>query len=166
MSVISPQTSFRRFRAMQTGVQIKIAVPGELSGLAYLFDGYRQFYGMESDLAGAQVFLSERMRRGDSVILVAKEQEGLSVGFVQLYPMFSSVRMAPIFILNDLYVDQDWRGRGIGEQLMEAARRHAVQSGNIALELATEKTNERAQRLYEKLGYSRDRTFYHYALDL
>ena len=166
MSVISPQTLFRRFRAMQTGVQIKIAEPAELSGLASLFDGYRQFYGMESDLAGAQAFLSERMRRGDSVILVAKEQEGLSVGFVQLYPAFSSVRMAPIFILNDLYVDQDWRGRGIGERLMEAARRHAVQSGNIALELATEKTNERAQRLYEKLGYSRDRTFYHYALDL
>ena len=151
---------------MQTDIQIQIATPRELSGLVRLFDGYRQFYGMEPDLTGAQAFLTERMHRGDSVILVAKEKEGLPVGFVQLYPAFSSVRIAPIFILNDLYVDQDRRGRGIGERLMEAARSHAVQSGCIALELATEKINERAQRLYEKLGYARDDTFYHYALDL
>ena len=166
MGVTSPQTLFRQFRAMQTGIQVGIATLRELSGLTRLFDGYRQFYGMEPDLAGAQDFLAERMHRGDSVLLVAKEREGLPVGFVQLYPAFSSVRMGSILILNDLYVDQDRRGRGIGEQLMEAARRHAMQSGCIALELATEKTNERAQRLYEKLGYSRDHTFYYYALDL
>lgn len=151
---------------MQRDISIEVAIPDELSGLVRLFDAYRQFYGMESDLGGSREFLSERLFRGDSVILVAKGRDGLSVGFVQLYPAFSSVRMGPIYILNDLYVDQDWRGQGIGEQLMDAARSHAMRSGCIALELATEKTNYRAQRLYERLGYSRDQVFCHYALTL
>ncbi len=151
---------------MQARIQIQIATPDDLSGIVRLFDGYRQFYGMDSDPAEARAFLTERMQCRESVILVATAKDGGSVGFVQLYPAFSSVRMGRILILNDLYVALDWRGRGIGEQLMEAAREHAVQSGCIALELATEKTNERAQRLYEKLGYSRDDTFAHYALDL
>ena len=74
--------------------------------------------------------------------------------------------MGPIWILNDLYVQREWRGRGVGQRLMEESSILAVQYGCIALELATEKTNTSAKRLYENLGYALDEVFDHYELAL
>ncbi|MYJ57026.1 MAG: GNAT family N-acetyltransferase, partial [Rhodothermaceae bacterium] len=130
-------------------MRIQRATFSELSGLSKLFDGYRRFYRMKSDISGAREFLAARLRHKDSIILVAWVGDESIVGFVQLYPAFSSVRMGPIWILNDLYVQRDWRGQGVGQRLMEEARVRAVQNGCIALELATEKTNTHAKRLYE-----------------
>jgi len=151
---------------MKADIQIERATFGELPQLSELFDGYRRFYRMKSDISGAREFLAARLRHKDSIILVAWVGDESLAGFVQLYPLFSSVRMGAIWILNDLYVQRDWRGQGVGQRLMEVARILAVQNGCIALELATEKTNTRAKRLYEKLGYTLDETFDHYELAL
>ncbi len=160
-----PQTSIRPFRAMQVKITIQTATLQDLPGLVHLFDGYRQFYRKSSDLEGAHRFLSERFQHQDSVIFVAKTDD-LLVGFVQLYPSFSSVRMSPIWILNDLYVQPDRRGQGIGKRLMEEAGRHAAYTGYSVIELATENTNTHAQQLYEKLGYSKITDWTYYALNL
>ncbi|MYH07896.1 MAG: GNAT family N-acetyltransferase [Rhodothermaceae bacterium] len=151
---------------MEADIHIGRATSGELPHLAQLFDGYRRFYRMKSDISGAREFLAARLRHKDSIILVAWVGDESLAGFVQLYPSFSSVRMGPIWILNDLYVQRDWRGLGVGQKLMDEARILAVKNGCIALELATEKTNTHAKRLYEKLGYSLDETFDHYELAL
>ena len=151
---------------MKADIHIERATFGELPRLAQLFDGYRRFYRMKSDISHAREFLTARLRHKDSIILVAWVGDESLTGFVQLYPSFSSVRMGPIWILNDLYVEREWRGQGVGQRLMEEARILAVQNGCIALELATEKTNTHAKRLYEKLGYSLDETFDHYELAL
>src|SRR5262249_53998341 len=81
--------------------------------VAPLFDDYRQFYGQPPDPDGARRFLAERLGRGESVIL-AVVGGGRALGFTQLYPSFSSVSMKPIWILNDLYVAEDARRRGVG----------------------------------------------------
>jgi hypothetical protein len=77
-----------------------------LDVLTGLFDSYRQFYGQEPDLPGARRFLEARLRCRDSVVFLAFRDDATrtSVGFVQLYPSFSSVSMKPIWILNDLFV--------------------------------------------------------------
>ncbi|WP_317038873.1 GNAT family N-acetyltransferase [Chryseobacterium aquaticum] len=64
----------------------------DLSQLAELFDQYRVFYQKESDILSAENFLKERIEKEDSEIYVA-ESEGILVGFVQLYSLFSSTRM-------------------------------------------------------------------------
>lgn len=136
-----------------------------LEPLARLFDDYRIWYGQPSDLKGAEGFLRDRLQASESVIYGAFEADDL-VAFTQLYPSFSSVSMGGVWILNDLYVSDGQRGGGIGRGLMEAAREHARSTGTIRLELATAHTNERAQRLYEGLGYVMDRDFRHYSLSL
>lgn len=138
-----------------------------LDALATLFDGYRQFYRKPSDLEAARAFLTERMERNESVLFAASlpESDAL-VGFTQLYPFFSSVRMRRLWILNDLFVAEEARQRGVARALMEAARAFASSTGAASLELATEITNTSAQALYEDLGYARDDAFYHYALTL
>jgi GNAT superfamily N-acetyltransferase len=58
------------------------------------------------------------------VILTATDK-GSMVGFAQLYPSFSSVLMKRIWILNDLFVEKDFRREGVAKLLMDAAERYA-----------------------------------------
>ena len=88
------------------------------------------------------------------------------LGLVQLYPSFSSVRLRRLWILNDLYVVPEARKEGVGRALMERARRLAVETNAVALQLETAKTNASARRLYESLGYVRDDIYDVYELSV
>ena len=81
------------------------------------------FYRKESNLEGAKGFLSERILKKESVIFVALLEEKL-VGFTQLYPLFSSTNMMPIWLLNDLFVAKEHRGKQISKGLIKAAQEH------------------------------------------
>lgn len=151
--------------AMNTTVTVRQATVQDLPTLALLFDGYRRFYERESDAAGAHAFLRDRFLHAESVIFLAFDGE-TPVGFTQLYPSFSSVSMARIFILNDLFVREHARRKGAAGALIEAAAAFAKTVGAVRLTLSTAETNVVAQALYESLGWRRDEQFrvYHLAL--
>jgi len=133
-------------------VHVRRATADDLDHLVPLFDGYRRFYEQASDPDAARDFLKARLDGGDSVILLA-EHDGEAIGFAQLYPLFSSVRMARIWILNDLFVDAGHRQRGAGRALLEAAQAFGEADGAAALQLETQRTNSLAQSLYTRLGW-------------
>jgi GNAT superfamily N-acetyltransferase len=146
-------------------VNIRQATADDVTRLAPLFDSYRQFYERPSDLALSREFLTQRLEREESVIFLA-EENGETLGFVQLYPLFSSTSPRPgrLWLLNDLFVVPAARGGGVGRNLMNRARQLAEETGACGLELATARTNHRAQTLYESLGYRRDDDFFRYEL--
>ena len=125
--------------------------------IAPLFNEYRQFYGCKDDVEAGELFIRTRLHEGSSVIFFARSPQGLGLGFVQLYPSFSSLNLAPIFILNDVFVTQHARCVGLGRALVQGAR---------YLVLETQKENLRAQGLYEALGFVRDQQFVTYELEL
>lgn len=139
----------------------------DLDVLAPLFDAYRVFYNKPFDSATARAFLRERLSNDESVIFVARRNaDNQALGFVQLYPCFSSVSARRLWILNDLYVDAGARRLGVARALMEAARQHAVETGAVRLTLSTAIGNTQAQALYESLGYVRGTGMFDYALEL
>ncbi|PZU92608.1 MAG: GNAT family N-acetyltransferase [Leptolyngbya sp.] len=146
-------------------MEIVVANLTHLENLTTLFDGYRVFYQQPSGLAGARQFVQARLEKGDSTILVAQAGNELA-GFTQLYPSFSSVAMKPLWILNDLFVAEIYRGQGIARGLIEAAETFARDGGAIRVVLETQVTNTSAQALYEGRGYVKDMEFYHYSLSL
>ena len=148
-----------------SSIIIRQAVLADLDAVAILFDGYRQFYGQASDEAATKTFLRARFEHGQSVVLLA-ESQGQAVGFTQLYPSFSSVSMARVFVLNDLFVAPTARRMGVGEALLAAAADHARQLGAVRLSLNTDVQNLPAQALYESMGWARDQKFYAYHLSL
>ncbi len=133
----------------------------DLDALVPLFDGYRRFYEQPSDVAGARAFLGERIKRNESVIFLAVA-DGTIVGFTQLYPLFFSVSMERLWLLNDLFVAADARKTGAGRALLARAERHARETGAKGLTLTTGNANLTAQRLYESCGWTRDTEFIHY----
>jgi GNAT superfamily N-acetyltransferase len=146
---------------------VRQAGPADTELVAPLFDAYRQFYEQPSDPVLSREFIGERLERHESVIFLA-ERAGRPVGFVQLYPLFSSTAARPrrLWLLNDLFVAPEARGGGVGRALMARARRLAEDTGAVGLELATARGNTTAQRLYESLGYRRDDAFLRYELGL
>ncbi len=146
--------------------EVRQAVEEDLEHLAAMFDNYRMFYGKPSAPDSAKAFLRERLLNQDSVLLIARSDDGLPAGFTQLYPQLSSVRMRPYLILNDLFVSKPFRREGVGRLLMQAAIRFAESAGAPRIELETEVANDAAQALYESLGFRRMDDVHRYALEI
>lgn len=141
-------------------IQIRQATIDDLEELTCLFDGYRVFYNQDSDHQSARDFLRGRIENNESVIFIALIHDTY-VGFTQLYPMFSSVSMARLLVLNDLYVYPSHRNQKIASTLIHRAEAYAKEIQAKGLILETGKDNP-AQHLYEKLGWKRDEDFLHY----
>jgi GNAT superfamily N-acetyltransferase len=137
-----------------------------LDAVAALFDAYRGFYQQPSNLVQSRVFIAERMAASESAIFLAQDEHGEALGFVQLYPTFSSIDAHRTWLLSDLFTTPAARGRGVGRLLMNTARDFALATGAKGLVLETATDNFTAQGLYESLGYVRDSGYYTYLLDL
>ncbi len=134
----------------------------DIDKLTELFDLYRQFYGKPSDLEAGKLFLKERFNNNESEIFVATSNSNI-VGFVQLYPLFSSTRMKRLWLLNDLFVHPEARGKGFSVQLIEAAKQLCIDTNACQLTLETSKLNTIGNNLYPKAGFEIDSENNYYA---
>ncbi|MFC5046263.1 GNAT family N-acetyltransferase [Aquimarina hainanensis] len=134
-------------------MNIREVYSNDLEQLAVLFDGYRVFYRKPSNIDAAKRFLTERIQHKDSVIFVCENETNQLLGFVQLYPLFSSTRMQKLWLLNDLFVSPESRGLGISVQLIERAKKLVQDSKACGMFLETEKSNHIGNSLYPKTGF-------------
>lgn len=144
----------------------KKAEKADLDSLSIVFNNYRMFYNKESDIEGALDFLSERIKNNDSEIYISQHNNEV-VGFVQLYPLFSSTRMKKYWLLNDLYVNAEYRGKGISIKLIEMAKELVRNKNACGMYLETGKTNVIGNNLYPKTGFKimDDVNFYEWTVD-
>lgn len=145
---------------------VRKATIDDLSQLAQLFDEYRMFYNKSSDISGAEEFISERLENGDSEIFVG-EDDGKLGGFVQLYPLFSSTRMKRYWLLNDLFVNSEYRGKGFSKALIEEAKELCRTSNSCGMYLETSKENRIGNQLYPSAGFKKydEVNFYEWEVD-
>jgi GNAT superfamily N-acetyltransferase len=73
-------------------------------------------------------------------------------GYALFFETYSTFRAAPSLWLEDLFVDSDVRGRGVGVALMRAVARIAAARGCQRFEWTVLDWNERARRFYQSLG--------------
>ena len=136
---------------------IRRASAADLDALVPLFDAYRVFYAQPSDPVRARDFLAERFANAESAVLVA-ERGASAIGFTQLYPVFSSVRTARTWLLNDLFVVEGARRGGVARALLDAAASFARTHGAAGLMLETTRDNAPARALYREAGWHEDET--------
>lgn len=134
---------------------IRLATLQDLESLTLIFEKYRDFYKKQGDYEGAKSFLKERISNNESVIYIA-EADGKTIGFTQLYPLFSSTRMKKLWLLNDLYVEEEYRQKGISIALIDKAKELCRETGACQLSLETSKTNMVGNNLYPKTGFQLD----------
>ena len=150
-------------------VRVVRATRKHLELLTELFHAYLTFYRCDHDRERVKTFLTARLLRKESALFVALDGAGSAaraVGFAQLYPTFSSLRLSRMWVLNDLYTLPEYRRRGVAHLLLAAARTMAVGTSATHLELITERSNGAAQRVYESVGFQRDDRFCRYEQEL
>ncbi len=145
-------------------VRVRVGGRADLDDVVRLFGEYLEFYGCPRDPGDVRAFLDARLHDGGSVVLVAVTGDGPVVGFAQCYPTWSSLSLAPAWVLNDLYVDPAARGTGAGRALVRGALAAARAAGAVSVSLETAVTNARAQALYESEGFVREEEFWTYAV--
>jgi len=144
----------------------------ESSLVIELFNKYRMFYKQPSDIELCENFINARLKNNESVIFVAvvkEDEKNIPIGFTQLYPKFSSGKAIKIWILNDLYVEENYRKKGVGENLINTALKFAKEDNATYVELSTAVNNYNAQRLYETIGFEKqlpNTDFFAYKINL
>ena len=144
-----------------TSITVRQAVLSDLEAVAQLFNQYREFQGKEPDLQAAQAFLQARFNDGESVIFIAHEGS-VPVGFAQVYPSYSSVSLARVFILNDLFVHEVGRRKGVASKLLTLIESYAWSLGVVRITLNVARGNGPGQALYEAQGWTQDAQFFMY----
>lgn len=128
-----------------------------LDQLVELFGQYRLFCGFERDEKATKEFLKKLMDNEESVLFIAVDTETDKVmGFVNLYPSYSTLALQRLWILNDLGVAVNFRGRGVSKALITKVQEFAKQTNAIRIELKTEITNATARSLYKSMNFSID----------
>lgn len=150
---------------MTNAPQIRLATSEHVEAVAELFDQYRVWYGEAPDRDRARSFISHRLANHESVIFLAHVSDQ-AVGFVQLYPLFSSISMEPIWLLNDLFVRSEFRSQNIGSLLLQTATEFARESGALRLELEAAGENSAAQAFYLAHGWQRETEFLRFTFQL
>lgn len=141
------------------GARIAVAGEADLAELLPLLRGYCDFYEVHpSDsalLALARSLLADPDREG--LQLIARDGSGAAVGFATVYWSWSTARAARIGVMNDLFVAESARRRGVAEALIRACLERCERRGAVALEWETAPENLRAQSVYDRLGARRER---------
>ncbi|MHC4543798.1 MAG: GNAT family N-acetyltransferase [Planctomycetota bacterium] len=89
------------------------------------------------------------------------EEKGEILGVLLAIPEWSDWRNGIVLWIHSLYVVPEARGRGVFKKLYLNLKKQVEQSpGLVGLRLYVEKQNKSAQKIYDKLGMSRD----HYEL--
>ena len=128
----------------------------DLAELLPLVRGYCDFYEVspsDEELLGLSRALIADPER-DGVQLLARNG-GEAVGFATIYWSWATTIASRIGVMNDLFVAQAARGTGAAEQLILACVEECRQHGAAELAWQTAPDNERAQRVYDRVGATR-----------
>lgn len=145
---------------MAAEVAIAPIADEEFEQLLPLIAAYQRFYEVaEIDEGRNRTFFRRFLAPSEDGLLLGARSEGRLVGYACLYWHFSSTKATESVLMNDLYVDESVRGRGIGRALIEATAEVARERGTPTVEWSTAPDNHTAQRLYDSTGAERTEWF-------
>ena len=132
---------------------VKIAGTGDIDEAVELIMEYRTFYGVESQSENeVKAFVQDRIKNNQSKIFIAFTDSGKAAGFIQLYPSYSTVSLKPQWVLNDFFVKKEFRGNGIGTQLMQSVKEYFKDKAKGFI-LVTDKENHTSKKFYDGNGW-------------
>lgn len=134
-------------------MEIRKVKESELNELLSLLKAKAEFDGCPESLRATEENLREALfsERPMAHALVAVEG-GALVGMATYFSIFSTFIVKPGLWLDDLYVYENYRGRGIGKALIERLCKIADKTACGRVDWLVSKHNERGQKFYESIG--------------
>jgi GNAT superfamily N-acetyltransferase len=132
------------------------AGPNEAEIVARLLVAFRDHMGYEwpsenAFLAGVERLIEER---DTEFLLAAPDEDSPPSGVVQLRFRHGIWRAGGDCLVEDVFVEETARGRGVARALLELATERALERGCRRMELDVNEANVGALALYESFGFS------------
>jgi GNAT superfamily N-acetyltransferase len=147
---------------------IATVTEADLPELLPLMRGYCDFYEVDpSDdalLAMARELIADPHKEG--VQLIARDDSRQAIGFATVFWTWSTLSASRIAVMNDIFVEASARGGGVADALIAACAERAREHGATSLDWTTAHDNERAQKVYDRVGAQRDARWLDYSLAL
>jgi GNAT superfamily N-acetyltransferase len=125
----------------------------QLEQLLPMIAAYQRFYEVgEIDADRNRAFFSRFIAPSEEGLLLGAWRGEELLGYACLYWSFTSLVPADTVLMNDLFVDPNTRGEGVGRALIEASAAVARERGAHHLQWVTAPDNETARRLYDSTG--------------
>lgn len=103
----------------------------------------------------------EALNSPELITMMMIEEEKETIGFANLMTIFSVWAHGKTLILDDLFISDEYRGKGLGRKTMAYIESYAKNNGYKRLQFQSEFSNPGAYEFYTKLGYkSEDMHFY------
>src|SRR5262245_8737867 len=137
--------------------EIREALPGEVERVLGMYEWLFAPPGSVPprwDADRARAAIAQAIEDPESAVLVA-EHRGELLGLCTAYLDLNSVRFGPRCWVEDLAVNPDRRSRGVGKDLLDAAKDWARVRGASHLELDSSESRVDAHRFYERGAPSR-----------
>jgi GNAT superfamily N-acetyltransferase len=116
-----------------------------------------ELIGAIDDIEGIEIGIAlknceQLLHDGGSHFLVA-EMKGTPVGFISFMLRQTILHRRPSGLIDELVVAKEYRGKGVGQQLVSAVIEKCRQLGCGEVEVSTERTNVEAREFYRKCGF-------------
>ncbi len=138
-------------------MRIDRVTEADLEALLPLVRAYCDFYEVsppdEALLSMSRALIADPEREG--VQLLARA-DGRAVGFATIFWSWATTSAERIGVMNDLYVAPEGRGSGAAEALIEACRAECGARGAGKLTWQTAPDNDRAIKVYDRVGATRE----------
>ncbi|MFF2369388.1 GNAT family N-acetyltransferase [Agromyces sp. NPDC058110] len=133
--------------------EIRLAADEDFFGWLPLFEAYCRFYETELDDAKALIVWNWIRDEHDPLnAALAVDDEGRPVGLAHFRVVPDSLSATKGMYLDDLYVDEQSRGSGLGRSLIEFVHARAAEVGTGGVSWITASDNEPAQRIYDEVA--------------
>ncbi|WP_426482215.1 N-acetyltransferase family protein [Chryseobacterium sp. R2ACT005] len=135
-------------------VQIRKAVPEDCDKLWVLmkelaiFENYIDYFAITPEIVLERGF---KKSPPDFYSIVAENNNSI-VGMLVYYFLPYTAQNRPSIYLKELYVDENYRGQKIGEQLMKALRVEAEKNNCEEIKWTVAPWNKSGKKFYERLG--------------
>jgi GNAT superfamily N-acetyltransferase len=128
----------------------------DYDGWRPLWDGYNAFYGRTGATALAEQITAATWERfftaSEPVRALVAEQQGRIVGLAHYLFHRSTTRLHDVCYLQDIYTEEQQRGKGIGRQLIGAVYEAARQAGCSRVYWQTRSSNAAGRALYDRVA--------------
>lgn len=151
-------SSLHKLRSVPLGTGSILVRQAQIADLADLVSLLRILFGIEEDFffdkARQQKGLTLMLENRQSVVLVA-ENSGKVVGMCTGQLVISTAEGGPAVLVEDVVVQPDWQGRGVGKRLMRAISEWAASKNASRIQLLADRNNNSALTFYNKVGWQR-----------
>lgn len=132
---------------------LRQAEPPDVRVIVELIHELAEYERLQDKVVATHAHLEEAIFGAESFVeVILAELEGMVAGFALFFPNFSTFLGRPGLHLEDLFVREQFRGQGIGQSLLTAVARVAVERSCGRLEWAVLDWNENAMRFYRRLN--------------